>query len=340
MYSFNNDYSEYGHPSVLEAIMRLGMEQNVGYGTDKHCENARQLIRKQLNREDVDIHFLAGGTVTNLCAISHALMQYEGVIAPETGHIAVHETGAIEASGHKVLTVSTENGKLTPALIEPVLERHENEHMVLPKMVYLSQTTELGTVYTKQELEALSQYCKERGLLLYLDGARLSAGLAVKETGLSFSDLPNLVDMFYIGGTKSGAVFGEALVIIKEELKDKFRYSIKQRGGMFAKGFLLGVQFEELFKDGLYFEMGRHANKMAQKIKEAFTGLGYPLLADSSTNQIFVILPEHIVEELNKYYLTMVEKRIDEKHLCIRFVTSWATKEEEVLGLVDFIRQI
>lgn len=340
MYSFNNDYSECAHPNILKAIADLGFEQNTGYGLDKHCENTREILKKEIKKEEVDIHFLPGGTITNATMISHALKPFEAVIAASTGHINVHETGAIEATGHKVIDMPCADGKLTVKEIQTALDIHEDEHMVLPKMVYVSNPTEIGTVYTKQELEVLYDFCKKNNLYLYLDGARLAMALAVEEAGLKLEDLPNVTDAFYIGGTKIGALFGEALVIVNDSLKDNFRFSIKQKGAMTAKGWLLGVQFCELFKDGLYYEMGKHANDMAKLLKDTMQKAGFSFDSDSPTNQLFPIFPNELIEKINENYITSLWRKVDENHSSIRFCTSWATKEEDVRKFIEYFENL
>ncbi len=341
MYSFMNDYSETAHPNIMEAINRSISEQNTGYGLDLHSEHARQLLLKCLGDNTVDIHFLPGGTITNLTMISYALRSYEAVIAADTGHINVHETGAIEATGHKVIAVRTPDGKLTPERIQPQLDQHANEHYVKPAMVYLSNPTELGTVYSKSELETLFAYCKEQGLLLFMDGARLAMALAIPELYLTLEDLPKLTDVFYIGGTKAGAMFGEALVIVNDTLKQDMRYNMKQHGALMAKGWLLGIQFEELFQNNLYRNIGAHSNAMADILRQAFREAGFPFLADSPTNQVFPILPNVLIAKINQSYLTSPERIIDDEHTCIRFCTSWATKEEDVRRFVkDFKKML
>lgn len=340
MHSFINDYSESAHPRILEAMGKAGLEQNDGYGLDGHCDNAVKLIRKQLGNDTAEIHFLPGGTITNLTFISHALRPYEAVIAADKGHINVHETGAIEATGHKVVDIPALDGKLTPEIIEPVLRQHEDEHWVKPAMVYLSNPTELGTVYDKKELLELRDYCKKNALLLYLDGARLPMALAVKEAGLSLRDLAEQTDAFYIGGTKAGALFGEALVIIKDSLKESFRFNMKQNGAMLAKGWLLGMQFEELFRDGLYFRLGEHSNAMAKLLRQAFEEGGIAFASNSPTNQIFPILPNTLLEKLNRKYKTSLQGRVDAEHSIVRFCTSWATEEKDVLQFIGDFRQM
>ena len=330
MYCFNNDYSEGAHPQIMKALIEASLDQHDGYSMDTHTEHAKELIKKEIKREDVDIHFLVGGTQTNMLAISAALRPHQAVIAAETGHINVHETGAVESTGHKVLTRPSADGKLTPAMIQEILDEHTDEHMVQPKMAYISNTTEIGTQYTLTELEALSRFCRQKGLYLFLDGARLGAALTSPANDLSMADIARLTDLFYIGGTKNGALFGEALVIAHPDLKPDFRYMIKQKGAMLAKGFLLGIQFEELFQNNLFYDMASHANEMAMELKKAFSRCGFPFFSDSATNQQFPILPDSLIARLRQSYQFQNQKKIDETHTAVRFVTSWATKEEAV----------
>jgi threonine aldolase len=290
MISFKNDYSEGAHPRILKTLMETNLEQAEGYGLDRFCLEAAELIRQRMGGEDVDIHFLSGGTQTNLIAISSFLKPHEAAIAAQTGHIFVHEAGAIESTGHKVLSVISGNGKLTPEKIQPVLDFHTDEHMVKPRLVYLSNPTELGTVYSRQELTELRSFCDDRGLVLYVDGARLGSALCVPETGLDLAGMAQLTDAFYIGGTKCGALIGEALVIRPPSLKQDFRFHLKQKGALLSKGRLLGIQFLELFRDDLYFQLARHANRMAGLLKNALEAFGFGFLTDSPTNQIFPIL--------------------------------------------------
>lgn len=335
MYSFQNDYSEGAHPNILRALETINYHQNNSYGLDEHSHAARELIQEALEDYSVDIHFIAGGTLTNLTFISHVLRPFEAVISAETGHINTHETGAIESTGHKVYPVVTEDGKLTPDLIRPVLYLHENEHWVEPKLVYISNPTEIGTVYTKEEIEELYAFCKRHRLYLYMDGARLSAALAAREiTYLTFPDLPKLCDAFYIGGTKVGAMFGEALVLVNDTFKEHFRFNMKQHGAILAKGWMMGVQFEELFKNNLYIELGEKSIRLMQPLKETFEKAGIPLLCDAPTNQIFPIFPNALAEEINRKYLTTFQCKPDAEHTCLRFCTSWATSEE---AIKDFI---
>lgn len=333
MINFVNDYSEGAHPRIMELLMKTSSEQNIGYGLDDHSEKAKEYIKKNIDRNDVTIHFIPGGTQTNLLVISAFLRPHHCVIAAKTGHINVHETGAIEATGHKVIAMPVSDGKLTPQDIVKAMEDHTDEHMVKPKMVYISDTTELGTIYTKEELTKIHQVCKDNDLLLFLDGARLGSALTCKENDLTLKDIANLTDVFYIGGTKNGAFLGEALVICKEELKEDFRYLIKQRGAMMAKGFVLGIQFEALFEDHLYFELASHANRMADIIADTIKECGYQFYAPTGTNQLFVILPDDKIEQLAQSVQFLIQEKRDDHTSVIRLVTSWATKEDNVKEL-------
>ena len=299
----------------------------------------RKEIQEALENYGVDIHFITGGTLTNLTFLSHALRPYEAVISADTGHINTHETGAIEASGHKVLSIPCTDGKLTADLIRPVLKQHENEHWVEPRLVYISLPTELGTVYTKEELEKLYQFCKRHNLYLYIDGARLAMALAVEETQLTLKDLPDLCDAFYIGGTKNGAMFGEALILVNDDLKDHFRFNMKQRGAILAKGWMIGVQFEELFQDNLYLELGKRSVALAQRLKEGFIDCKIPFLCDSPTNQLFPIFPNEFAKKINENYVTTFQCKPDENHTCLRFCTSWATNEQAVEDFIKDLKQ-
>lgn len=334
MILFNNDYTEGAHPRILERLMETNMEQTVGYGEDDYCEAAREAIRGVCEAPDADVHFLVGGTQTNFTVISAALRTFQGVLCAESGHINVHETGAVEACGHKVLALPAKEGKLTAEQIEKECELHwsdeSREHIVQPKMVYISHPTELGTLYTKAELEAIHEVCKSRGLYLFLDGARMGYGLASPGTDVTLPDIARLCDVFYIGGTKVGALFGEAVVITNAALKEDFRYCIKQKGGMLAKGRLLGVQFLELFRDGLYFEIAKHAIEMAMLLKEGLKAKGYEFFMDSVTNQQFVIVSDEKLARIREKYGVTYQQRYDEEHSVIRLCTSWATKEENV----------
>ncbi|OPJ59280.1 threonine aldolase family protein [Clostridium oryzae] len=340
MYSFTNDYSEGTHPRILAALSESNLQQNIGYGQDIYCAKAMDTLKKKIGHDNIDIHFLVGGTQTNLIAISAFLRPHEAAIAADTGHILVHETGAIEATGHKAISVHTTDGKLTAELINSVLQAHTDEHMVKPKLVYISDSTEIGSIYTKTELKSLSRFCREKNLILFLDGARLGSALCSSENDLQLSDLAELTDAFYIGGTKNGALFGEALVICNDSLKEDFRFHIKQKGAMLAKGWLLGIQFFELFKDDLYFELAAHANKMANILKKNITELGYKFSSNSPSNQLFPIFPNKIIDELEENYSFNRCEKVDDKNSCIRLVTSWATKEDAVLDFIKALKKL
>ena len=344
MIFFNCDYTEGAHPRILERLTETNMEQTIGYGMDDHCKHAAELIKKECQKEDVDVHFLVGGTQTNVTVIDAALKPYQGVICAGTGHINVHETGAVEASGHKCITIPSEDGKIYEPQVRQILADHfangGDEHMVQPKMVYISNPTELGTIYSKAKLKALYALCKEYGAYLFLDGARLGYGLMCKENDLTMADIAAYTDVFYIGGTKVGALFGEAVVITNSDLKTDFRYNIKQHGGMLAKGRLLGIQFETLFEDGLYYEIAKHAMKMAELINDKMEKLGVEYYVASPTNQIFVVLPDEVIAELATSYKLENMGRVDDTHTAMRICTSWATKEENVTALLADLERI
>ena len=331
-----NDYSEGAHPRILELLLKSNLEQNTGYGEDKHCDKAKEYIKKTIQSDDVDIHFIPGGTQTNMLVISSFLRPHQCVIAADSGHINVHETGAIEATGHKVIAMPCVDGKLSPYEIQKAIDYHQGEHMLQPKMVYISNSTELGTIYSKAELTEIHNICKRNGLLLFLDGARIGSALTCKTNDLELVDIANLVDVFYIGGTKNGALLGEALIICKEELKSDFRYLMKQRGAMMAKGFVIGIQFEALFQDDLFFELGTHGNEMAQKIANKIKECGYSFYAPVCSNQIFPIFPNELIEKLSEHFIFSIQEKIDEENSVVRFVTSWATTKESVNAILDF----
>ena len=342
MIRFNCDYSEGAHEKVLEKLIATNREQTQGYGMDFYSMQAKGLIRQICGREDADVHFLVGGTQANLTVISAGLRPHQGVIAAETGHINVHETGAIEACGHKILAFPSKDGKLSAKQVEECCLAHredmDREHTVQPKMVYISQSTELGTIYGKEELEEISAVCRKNGLFLFMDGARLGYALAASDNTLTFQDLARLCDVFYIGGTKVGALFGEAVVITHPSLKEDFRYFIKQKGGMLAKGRLLGLQFMALFEDGLYMEISRYADGLAEQLRKAFHQAGIPFLVENTTNQLFPILPDSVLELWKEKYSFSYQQRVDESHSAVRFCTSWATRQEDVDCLLEDIR--
>ncbi|MFD1927486.1 threonine aldolase family protein [Sporosarcina siberiensis] len=341
MIRFENDYTEGTHKQILKRLIETNEEQTPGYGTDEHCKNARAYIRSECDAENADVHFLVGGTQTNTTIIASILRPYQGVISAITGHIEGHETGAIEATGHKVLTLPSDDGKIQAAQVKELNDAHWNddahEHTVQPGLVYISNPTENGTTYSKAELEELSNVCRECNLPLMMDGARLGYGLASIGNDLSLADIAKLCDVFYIGGTKIGALFGEAVVIVNDDLKKDFRYMIKQKGGLLAKGRLLGIQFETLFEDGLYYEISKHAVEMSIMIRDAFVEKGFSLRYDSMSNQQFPILPDDVIMELNKKYTNSFWEKVDDTHSVVRFCTSWATKKEHVEMLVEDI---
>ena len=335
MILFCSDYQEGAHPAILEKLAATNLTQNPGYGTDEICQKAAELIRTKCGRPDADVHFLVGGTQTNTTVISAALRPHQGVLCAHTGHINVHETGAIEAAGHKVLGVISPDGKITAAQVErEVTLQADFEHTVKPGMVYISFPTELGTLYTLAELTALRKVCDKHRLYLFLDGARLGYGLCGEGNDVTLADIARLCDVFYIGGTKLGALFGEAVVINHPALKPDFRYFIKQRGGMLAKGWLLGVQFQALFEDDRYFVIAQHAQRLAMLIRDELRRLSIPFLIDSPTNQQFPILPDSVIEKLSSRYTLCFQEKTDDTHTAVRICTSWATREEDVLALL------
>lgn len=339
MYSFKNDYSEGSHPRILNALIESNMTQEEGYGNDTHTQNAISKIKELAGNQNIDVHLISGGTQTNLIAIGAFLRPHEACISANTGHIAVNETGAIEYTGHKVITVDSNDGKVTPSEVLEVLNSHVNEHVVKPKLVYISNPTELGTIYSKKEIKELHKFCKSNNLILYADGARLGSALCVKGANLTLSDMCSFTDAFFIGGTKNGALLGEALIIKSEPLKEDFRHIIKQKGALLAKGRILGVQFEELFKDNLYFELANHANEMAKLLFKGLKEANCEFLIDSPTNQIFPILENKLIEKLEKKFAFYIWKKIDDNNSAIRLVTSWATNKESVLEFIDELKK-
>ena len=344
MIRFECDYLEGAHPEILKKLVETNMEQTIGYGCDEHCENASKLIKKVCNAPDSDVHFLVGGTQTNTTVICAALRPHQGVISAATGHINVHESGAIEATGHKVLALPCSDGKLTAEAVEECVNSHSNdlnrEHMVQPAMVYISYPTECGTLYTKAELEAIYSVCRKSGVLLYIDGARMGYGLAAEGCDLTLPDIAANCDVFYIGGTKVGALFGEALVINNENLKKDFRYFIKQKGGLLAKGRLLGIQFETLFENGLYFEISKYAINCAKRIHNIFADRGYDFLSDSKTNQQFPIIPDSELEVLSKDFTYDYWCPVGNCKSAVRFCSSWATTKENLDALEKAVKNL
>lgn len=334
MIYFNNDYSEGCHENVLKKLIETNMEQTSGYSEDPYCRRAADKIRKLCGRDDIAVHFLVGGTQTNLTVISAALRSHQGAVGADSAHIATHETGAIEATGHKVLTIPSSDGKIYADQVENLVRLHRQdpsfEHTVQPKLVYISNPTEWGTLYTRKELEQLSTTCKRNGLYLFMDGARLGYGLMAEGNDVSLGDITDFCDVFYIGGTKVGALFGEAVVISNPALAEDFRYIMKQHGAMLAKGRLLGVQFDALMEDDLYFKISRHADRLADRMKIAFRENGFHFYRESPTNQLFPILPKSIRDKLAKKYVFIEMDPVDADNCAVRFCTSWATTEENV----------
>ena len=330
IYNFKNDYTEGVHPRILDALKQTNLEQHEGYGEDRYCREAIQLLRHKIQNPSADIHFVSGGTHTNAIVIPSVLKPYESVISTFTGHINTHEAGAIEHAGHKINVVESSDGKLSCESIQSVLDAHTDEHMVKPKLVYISNATETGTLYKKNELETLSRFCRSKGLLLYLDGARIGSALCSQDNDLTLAQLSQLVDLFYIGGTKNGAMLGEAVIIINDSLKQDFRFHLKQKGALLAKSRIFGLQFVELFKDDLFFRLAEHANAMALKLSRSIEKMGFQFLSKSTTNQIFPIFKQDVINRLSKKYGFYVWENMDDQHVAIRLVTSWATKEEAV----------
>ena len=341
MISFENDYIQGAHPEVLKRLTETNLEPLSGYGTDPYCESAREKIRRECGCPEAEIHFLVGGTQTNSVVIDAMLKGYEGVVAADTGHVAVHEAGAVEYTGHKVLTIPHHSGKIDPGELKEYLEGFyqdaNHEHMVFPGMVYLSHPTELGTLYSRKELEEISQICREYEIPLFLDGARLGYGLMSSDTDVTLQDVAQLCDVFYIGGTKVGALCGEA-VVFPEKAPRHFLTSVKQHGALLAKGRLLGIQFDTLFTDNLYFDISRHAIERAEELKRVLQEKGCTFAWESPTNQQFVILEDSTVRRLKEHVVFSFWEKADETHTVVRFVTSWATRKEEIeeLSRMDF----
>lgn len=336
-YSFKNDYSSIAHPLVLKKLLECQEEQNVGYGLDKHSLNAKGLIQEKIKRNS-EVYFLAGGTQANMVVISSLLRPYEAVICCESGHINVHETGAVEGQGHKCLTAAGKNGKLTPEDIVYVLNKHTDCHMVRPKMVYISNATEVGTVYSRDELKELYKCCQKNNLYLFLDGARLASAMAASD--FTYKDLGAYTDIFYIGGTKNGGYLGEAVVINTPALSADFDYCVKHFGAMLAKGFVAGIVFEVLMKDDLYLEIGRKENECAAALTKGLADMGYSFLTESKTNQIFPIVDEKTMEYLAKEYLFEIWEYKNKEEIVIRLVTSFATELEDCGKFLNYLHEM
>lgn len=337
MYYFHNDYNELCHPNVLKKMQEIAAMQMNGYGEDACCGRVAEKIRQLCCREDLCVHFLVGGTQTNMTVIAAALRPHQAVLAAVSGHIQTHETGAIEATGHKVLPLPSADGKITAEQIEAAVTAHwedpNHEHIPQPKTVYISQPTELGTVYTLNELEDISRVCKNHGVYLFVDGARLGYALTAEGNDVNLPDLSRLTDVFYIGGTKVGAMFGEAVVISNSSLQADFRYLMKQRGAMLAKGWVLGLQFEALLEDGLYWKIAGHANRLADQLRKTLQETGYHMPVVSSTNQVFAVLPVDLCNKLEENFTFSPWEKVDDAHMLVRFCTSWASSQQGVDAL-------
>ena len=344
MIRFNCDYSEGAHPLILEKLAQTNLEQVPGYGQDPYCVQAAQLIREQCHAPNAAVHFLSGGTQTNLTVLAALLRPYQCVISADTGHINVHETGAIERTGHRIATVPGQEGKITAQQISALSQAHwqddNPEFAPQPKVVYLSFPTELGTLYSKKELSDIRRVCDENNLYLFLDGARLGYGLAAPGNDLTLADIATCCDVFYIGGTKLGALLGEAVVIVNPKLQKDFRYFMKQHGALLAKGRILGIQFLTLFTDDLYVELGAHANKMAALIRAACQKAGFDFLCDSPTNQQFPVVPNALLKKLEQLYAFSHIEPVGKDKTAIRICTSWATREEDVQQLITDIKRL
>lgn len=337
MVSFESDYIAGAHPQIIKRLTETNLECLPGYGTDKYCESAKEKIRLACECEKADVEFLVGGTQTNSVIISTMLNDYEGVVAAKTGHVSIHEAGAIEHSGHKVLEIPQSNGKISADALDDYIATFysdaNHEHMVFPGMVYLSHPTEYGTLYTKKELEDIAAVCHKYDIPLFLDGARLGYGLMSRDSDMTLKDIARICDVFYIGGTKVGALCGEAVVFTKENKPKHFMNSVKKRGALLAKGRLLGIQFDTLFTADLYFKISRHAIGMAEKMKEIFSAKGYGFYIESPTNQQFIILDNWHIENLKKHVSFSFWEKLDDTHTVVRFATSWSTTDEDLKAL-------
>lgn len=329
-YSFRNDYSEGCHPKILETLAANNLTQEDGYSEDRYCNQAKQLIKEKCNQPHADVHFFTGGTQVNLTLIAHALRPYESVIANEMAHIATHEAGAIEATGHKINTISRPDGKLNTDDIQSVLDAHYFEHMVAPKLVFISNSTEIGTIYTAKELSELYNFCKTNNLFLYIDGARLGAAITATNSELTYANIAANCDAFYIGGTKNGCLLGEALVITNDRLKSHMRYQMKHRGALLAKGRIFGLQFQTILENDLYLDIARHTNEMAKMLSDGLKKLGFKFLIKPETNQIFPIFSMEIIKQIEADYGFYIWETIDSETACIRLVTSWQTKSSDI----------
>lgn len=341
MIRLNNDYSEGCHPSILLRLNEMNLEQNPGYGTDTYCAEAADAVRKAFACPDADVHFLVGGTQANMTVIAAALRPYEAVLCADTGHINVHETGAVEGTGHKCIALQSRDGRISASQISVAAAMlDDNEHVAKPAMVYISMSTELGTVYNRAQLRDIYLTCQKLGLYLFIDGARLGYALAAPTGDLTAADIAEMCDVFTVGGTKMGALFGEAIVINHPALKKHFRHMMKHQGGLLAKGWLLGVQFSALMADGLYFQLGQKAVKQAMRIRTALLEKGIPLHVASPTNQLFPIFSDEQVEALEEDFALEFQERVDESHVALRVCTSWATPERNVTAFIEKINKL
>ena len=337
---FRNDYGEGAHPLVMQRLLETNLEHTCGYGLDEYSLRAAELIREKCGQPQAQVHMMTGGTSANVIALAAFLRPYEAAICAPTGHIHVHETGALEATGHKILTCKAKEGKVIPQGVAEVCARHTDEHMVFPRLLYISQPTEIGTVYSLSELKALRQVCDENGLLLFVDGARLGSALTSAECDMTLRDLAALADCFYIGGTKNGLLFGEAMVIVNPALQTNFRYMIKHNGGMMAKGRLCGVMFLAAMENDDYFAWARHANAMADIVRTGMEKGGVPFCQRTTTNQIFAILTQEQNETLEKDFSYEIWEKLEDGKVVVRFVTSWATSEEDARKLADALEAL
>lgn len=342
MIYINCDYNEGAHEKVLERVVATNAEQTAGYCKDTYCEQAAGLIRTLCNAPDAGVHFLVGGTQTNATVICSALRPHQGVIAAHSGHISIHESGAIEADGHKVIELPSDDGKLTAAQIDAYFRAYKAdesaEYIVQPKMVYISQPTEMGTIYSLAELEALSAVCRQYGMYLYADGARLGYALSADKNDVTLADMARLCDVFYIGAAKIGALFGEAVVILHPALKEDFRSIIRRKGALLAKGRLLGIQFLALLEDGLYQRIALHADDMANRLRAALHEANMPIVCESTTNLVFAVLPDTCYDELKKTFKVAYQRKTDDNHCLVRFCTSWGTKPEAIEQLCTLLK--
>ena len=340
-YSFKNDYSEGAHPRILDALIKYNLTQQNGYGLDEYSLNAAKFIRDKCAAPNASVHFVSGGTQANLTMISAFLRPHESVVSALTGHIFTNESGAFEATGHKIHGVETADGKLRPQDIQNILDAHQNfPHQLKQRLVYISNSTEIGTIYSKKELQELYEFCQNKNLILFMDGARLGHALTAETSDMSLADIAKYTDAFYLGGTKNGALIGEAIIINNPALQDEFGFHLKQKGALLAKGRLLGIQFEELMRDNLYFELADHANRQAMKIKEAFKEIGCDFLAETFTNQIFPVLNAKQIDQLSEKYDFYIWKKIDSERSAIRLITSWSTTDETVAGFINEVKEL